>query len=104
MRNLTTLLAKPTLLLGKKPTFSPQPPFITVFGKQELPRWLALENRSFLGGLLGKESACNARDVGSIPGLGRSPGEERGNPLQYSSPENPVDRGAWWAQSQTQLK
>ena len=41
----------------------------------------------------GKESACNAGDLGSIPGLGRSPGE--GNPLQYSCLENPMDRGAW---------
>ena len=40
-------------------------------------------------------SACNARDLGSIPGWGRSPGEGNGNPLQYSCPENPVDRGAW---------
>ena len=37
------------------------------------------------------------RDVDSIPGLGRSLGEENGNPLQYSFLENPVDRGAWWA-------
>ena len=36
-------------------------------------------------------------DSGSIPGLGRSPGEEHGNPLQYSCLENPMDRGAWWA-------
>ena len=44
-----------------------------------------------------KESACNAGDPGSIPGTGRSPGEENGNPLQYSCTANPVDRGAWWA-------
>ena len=37
------------------------------------------------------------RDVGSIPGLGRSPGGGHGNPLQCSCPENPMDRGAWWA-------
>ena len=42
-------------------------------------------------------SACNAGDPGSIPGLGRSPGEGNGNPLQYSCLENPMDRGAWWA-------
>ena len=41
-----------------------------------------------------KESACNAGDPGSIPGLGRSPGEGNGNPLQYSCLENPMDRGA----------
>ena len=62
---------------------------------------------------MGKESACNAGDtgdVGSIPGLGRSPGEGHGNPFQYSCLENPMDRGAWWAtvyrvaKSQTGLK
>ena len=53
-----------------------------------------------LGGSAGKESACNAGDtgdVGSIPGLGRSPGEGNGNPLQYSCLGNPMDRGAWQA-------
>ena len=40
---------------------------------------------------------CNAGDLGSIPGLGRSPGAGHGNPLQYSCLENPVDRGAWQA-------
>ena len=44
-----------------------------------------------------EESACNAGDLGSIPGLGRSPGEENGKPLQYSCLENRMDRGAWQA-------
>ena len=44
-----------------------------------------------------KASACNAGDLGSIPGLRISPGEGNGNPLQYSCLENPMDRGAWWA-------
>ena len=44
-----------------------------------------------------KVSACNAEDQGSIPGLGRSPGEGNGNPLQYSCLENPMNGGAWWA-------
>ena len=44
-----------------------------------------------------KESTCNAGDLGSIPGSGRSSGEENGYPLQYSCLENPIDRGAWWA-------
>ena len=48
----------------------------------------------FLGGLEGQTSACNARDLGSIPGLGRFPGEGRGKPLQYSCLENPMDGGA----------
>ena len=42
-------------------------------------------------------SACNAGDLGSIPGLGRSPGEGNGNPIQYSCLENLMDTGAWWA-------
>ena len=41
-------------------------------------------------------SAGDIRDAGLIPGLGRSTGEGHGNPLQYSSLENPMDRGAWW--------
>ena len=45
----------------------------------------------------GKASACNAGDPGSIPGLGRSPGEGNGYPLQYSCLENSMDGGAWWA-------
>ena len=49
----------------------------------------------FSGGSDGKESACNAGDLGSIPGSGRSPGEGNGNPLQYSCLKNPMDRGAW---------
>ena len=47
--------------------------------------------------LSSKESACNAGDVGLIPGSGRSPGGGHGNPLQYSCLENPMDRGAWQA-------
>ena len=49
----------------------------------------------FPGGSDGKESACNGGDLGSIAGLGRSPGEVNSNPLQYSCLENPMDRGAW---------
>ena len=50
--------------------------------------------------LRGKESTCNAGgvgDVGSVSGLGSSPGEGSGTPLQYSCLRNPADRGAWWA-------
>jgi len=49
------------------------------------------------GGSEVKASASNAGDLGLIPGLGRSPGEGNGNPLQYSCMENPMDRGAWQA-------
>ena len=63
----------------------------------------------FPGSSDGKESTHNSGDSGSIPELGRYPGEGRGNPLQYSCLENPMDRGIWLAivhgvaQSQTQL-
>ena len=49
----------------------------------------------FPGGSDSKESACNARDPGSISGSGRSSGEGNGNPLQYSCLENSMDKGAW---------
>ena len=49
------------------------------------------------GGSEVKASACNAGELGLIPGWERSPGEGNGNPLQYSCLENPMDRGAWWA-------
>ena len=51
----------------------------------------------FPGGPVVKNVPANARDADLIPGLGRSPGEGNGNPLQYSCLENPTDRGAWWA-------
>ena len=66
-------------------------------------------NLGFPRGSDGKESACSAGDPGSVPGLGRSPGEGNGNPLQYSCQENSMDRGAQRAtvygvaRSQTQL-
>ena len=59
-------------------------------------QWLAM---GFPGGSEVKASACNAGDLGSIPGSGRSPGEGDGNPLQYSRLENPMDRGAGGLQS-----
>ena len=49
----------------------------------------------FPGGSDGKESVYSAGDMGSVPGLERSPGEGNGNPLQYSCLENPIDGGAW---------
>ena len=60
-------------------------------------RWQIVEHLSCHNGLDGKESACDAGDPGSIPGLGRHPGEGNGNLLQYSCLENPMDRGLWWA-------
>ena len=52
--------------------------------------------KGFPGGSDSKESPCNAGDLGSIPGWGRSHGEGNGNSLHYSCLENPMDRGAWW--------
>ena len=63
----------------------------------------------FPGGSMGKNPPASGGDAGLISGLGRSPGEGNGNPLQYSCLENPMDRGAWRAsfhrvtKSQTQL-
>ena len=61
-------------------------------------------DKGFPGGSDGKESACSVGDLGSIPGLGRSPGEGNVNTLQDSCLENPMDGGAWQAtKSQTRL-
>ena len=54
-----------------------------------------LKTTGFPDGSDSKKSACNAGDVGSVPGLGRSPGEGNGSPLQYSCLKSPMDRGAW---------
>ena len=53
--------------------------------------------KGFPGGSDSKASVCSAGDPDSFPGLGRSPGEGNGTPLQYSCLENPMGRGAWWA-------
>ena len=71
--------------------------------------WGLGEMVGFPGGSDGKESACNAGDLGLIPGSGRSPGGGHGNPLLYSYLENSMDRGVWQVtvhgvtKSQTQL-
>ena len=59
--------------------------------------YLIVISQDFPGGSGGKASAYNVGDQGSIPGLGRSPGEGNGNPLQQSYLENPMDEGAWQA-------
>ena len=56
-----------------------------------------MDYRGFPGGSEVKASTWNVGDLGSIPGSGRSPGEQNGNPLQYSCLENPMEGGAWWA-------
>ena len=81
--------------------FIPGPPF--PFGNS------VVVLKGFSGSSDGKESSCNVGDLGLIPGLGRSPGEGNGNPLQYSCLENPMEGGTWQAivygvtKSRTQL-
>jgi len=70
--------------------------------QQGLNIFLQITKQDLLVGKLarssvGKESACNAGDPASIPGLGRSPGEGNGHTLRYSCLENPMDRGSWQA-------
>ena len=64
-----------------------------------LLNWADFKLGQYPGGSDHKESACNARDPGLIPGLERLPGEGNGNPLQYSCLEKSMDRGAWQVQS-----
>ena len=68
-------------------------------GKESKKEWIYAEvhatDSGFPGGLDSKESACNAGDLGLIPGFGRSPGAGNGYLLQYSHRENSMDRGAW---------
>ena len=59
--------------------------------------WFVLKNELSIARYSRKESSFQAGGAGLIPGLGRSPGEGNGYPLQYSCLENPIDRGAWWA-------
>ena len=71
-------------------------------GQEVAWRRYRLPTPVFLGfphGSDGKESTCNVKDLGSIPGLGTSPGGGHGNPLEHSCLENPMDKGAWWLQS-----
>ena len=81
---------------------------VQVWGSGEGPDvagWMCLLFRTSFcppaGGSKVKVSACNAGDLGSIPGSGRSPGEGNGNPFQYSCLENPMDGEAWWAKLDT---
>ena len=77
-----------------------QPKFYNISWKTLKCFWFDRQRYGYLelpGGLHGKTSAYNLGDPGSIPGLGRSPGEGNSNPLQYSCLENPMDGGAWWA-------
>ena len=68
---------------------------VMVKRSRNIGKFFIFYSMGFPGGSDGKESACNARDLGSIPGSGRHPGEGTGNPLLYTHLENPMDRGAW---------
>ena len=79
--------------------------YVVILGKSYLSICIHATNNycaltsclGFPGGSEVKASACNTGDLGSVPGLGRSPGEGNGNPLQYSCLKNPMDGEAWWA-------
>ena len=68
---------------------------IAISGTKLMDKKLIAQNWDFPGGSEVKASAWNVGDPGSIPGLGTSPGEGNGNPLQYSCLENPMEGGAW---------
>ena len=76
----------------------------SLFHSRVLGRFGAGSGWGFPDGSDGKESACNAGYLGSIPGLGRSPGGGHGNPLQYRCLENPMDAGTLRSESETQRK
>ena len=71
---------------------APRPDPICTYKYVQFP--FSIFEKVYLLGVCGFPHACNAGDLGSIPGLGRSPGND--NPLQYSSLENPMDRGVWY--------
>ena len=75
----------------------PSKTIISFMEPREKRIFLLLRPISFPGGSDGKESACNAGDMGLIPWSGRSPGEGNGNPIQYSCLENPMDGRVWQA-------
>ena len=71
--------------------------FMLVVKMKHCKIWMSKLRKGFPRSSIGKESACNAGDLGSIPGSGRYPGEGNGYPLQYSCLGNPVEKGVWWA-------
>ena len=77
------------------PGIEPGSPALQAYALPSEPPGKPKKATSFPCSSVGKASACSAGDRGLIPGLGRSPGEGNGNPLQYSCLENPMDGGAW---------
>ena len=82
---------------GRFPTMSHQgsPYMIYIIYPQKFPKSNCVYVNGAPQGLSSKESSCQAGDLSSIPGSGRSPGEGNGNPLQYSGLGSPMNRGAW---------
>ena len=93
----STLLPEPGCSPFLGPWITRWPPLNAVLMRLMETVWFLDEVGAFLGGLNGKESACNSGDLALIPGSGRSPGEGNGYLPQYSCLENSMDRGAWWA-------
>ena len=91
------------------PFCCPGPTATKLYPSLSLAQIWSVSLLSFLGSSVVKNLPANTGDKGLIPESGRSPGEGNGRQLQYSCPENPMDRGAWWAtvhrvtKSQTQL-
>ena len=79
---------------GQTVTGSPRSPAVKWENRGNVLHWARPHAHFPHSSPVGRESTCNAGDPGSIPGLGRSPGERNGNPLQYSCLGNPMDRGA----------
>ena len=96
---LVQFLVWKDLLRSEKATHSSilawRTPWTTVNGVAKSWTGLSDFHFSFPCGSDSKESACSAEELGSIPGSERFPGEGNGNLLQYSCPENPMDRGTW---------
>ena len=94
-------MATHSSILAWKIPWTEEPGKLWSMGPQRVRHNLMTKPSPYLhelpGGSDSKESACCAGDPGSIPGLGRSPGEGNGNPLQCSCLENPMNGGAWWA-------
>ena len=90
-------MATHSSILAWKIPWTEKPGTLQSMGSQRARHKWTISLTLMNSGSNGKASAYNARDPGSIPGSGRSPGKRNGNPLQYSCLENPMDGGAWLA-------
>ena len=100
-------MATHSSILAWRIVLTEEPSGLWSLRSQKSQTWLSNSRTSFKGDsqwFSSKETACQAGDSGSIPGLGRSPREGNGNPFQYSCLGNPMDRGAQWAYIPWSLK